>query len=314
MILTNRLIPLGILIGVLLGCPSRSSAAGRGISFCDGKKLQVAVAFSGMPVSMNDNWVTSSTETDGSLKVINVSNKMIERLDSQIEYLDKENRMIGLLWYGGSSSRQRSNDYHDEPMDKGLAPGHTVTFRGGLSWRVFATCPARANLTAIRVLFSDGSEFEQAASPWVFEGWPHMVSPLQFKVGTVPRSYSTYLLRLTVAANGQVEEVQQLDPGSGPLPTQIADRIHEWQFRPQTRGGVPESYGILAVLRIVRKGSGCDLQTCEIPYPAETLFPDFVLISLAESADQRSEAARVGSESFEVYFGTIPVSGSEVVW
>ncbi len=301
----HRLCPLFLAIGVLFGWANACRA--EETAFCATKEaIPVDIPFPDMPVSIGEHRIESRIDTTGLMDVANEASMGIEEVDIQIEYTGPGQELIGIIHFGLATAWRYSQDYPPPPehiyfksLKKSLAPGESVTLIGW-SLRVFTLCPAKARLTAIRVRFSDGTQFLRTVSPWIFQEIQDRMPESHFRIGSVPAQNSVYLVQLTISATGEVQEVQQLKSGPAILPAVVIDELRKWRLPPRTRDGEPEASKILAVLRIMREGAGCDIY-CQIPLARADLSPAFVLIDLVHTSI--TALARPGFERFEVRFG-----------
>jgi hypothetical protein len=279
-------------------------------SFCGTTHIDLNVPIQGMPVRIQQHMLQSSIDTNGSVEVQNLSGKHIDQIDMQVEYDTVQSEIIGLLWYGATTAS--SPHAYFEKLKISLAPGKSLTLHGE-SLRVFTVCPESASLTAIRIQFSDGSEFKPISSGWRFEEFPLALPEPHFDPGLLPVQDSAYLLHFTISASGAVGDIRELKGSGGIFPTALMNELQKWRFHPQTRDGVPESSEFRAVLRIIR--SSCQIDVCENPFALSDLSSTFILIDLVpESKSVEAPTAGV-FEKFEVYFGPISFSGpAQIAW
>jgi len=285
-----------------------ATAAAEIAAFCAGADVKLDVPFTGLPVKLHGHMVSSSIDTMGLLVLNNVSDRAISDVNIQVEYKGVDDRTVGLLWYGGTTS-DRPHSYFVK-LKSNLAPNESITLHA-TSLSVFTECPRKARLTAIYTRFSSGAEFSRAVSGWTFEASPRKIAEPHFPSGSLPEGDSAYILQLNIDSSGEVREVRQLKSANGPLPSALEKEIRKWRFHPETLDGKPRQCEILAVLRILK--SNPDIQKTAIPFAPKELSPAFVLINLPLRTS--SDRPRTGHEDFVVFFGSTQFSGtSEIVW
>jgi len=280
-----------------------------GIPHCDGARVHIAVdiPFHDIPISISEQSIGSEIFTLASILVANKAHSEISDIDIQIEYSGSNHQVFGSLRFVASTGWPTGwpptaiPNWPKSAMP--LAPGDSIPL-DGQSLRIFAACPDKARLTAVRMGFSDGSEFIRAVSPWSFQELAHRMPRPQLPVGTIPQGNSAYLLQLSFSATGDVQDVQQLKSGSAVLPKAVIDELRKWRLAPGSQPAKPEALRILAVLRVKNEGSDCDVYTCPVPFLAAELSPSFLLIDLVHSSE--TSPAPPGFENYDLYFGGIP--------
>jgi hypothetical protein len=277
-----------------------------GIPHCDGARVHIPVdiPFHDIPISISEQSIGSEISTLASIVVTNKASLAISEVDIQIEYSGPAHQVFGSLRFVASTGWPTGwpptaiPNWPKSAMP--LAPGDSIPL-DGQSLRIFAACPDKARLTAVRMRFSDGSELIRAVSPWSFQELAHRMPRPQFQVGTMPQGNSAYLLQLSFSATGDVQEVRQLNPGPSTLRQSVIDEFRKWRLAPGSQPAKPEALRILAVLRVKNEGGDCDVYTCPVPFLAAELSPSFLLIDLVHS----SSPDPPGFESYDVYFGGI---------
>jgi len=269
--------------------------------------IPLDIPFRDMPISIRKHGIESRIETTASIDVTNEASTAIEELDIQIEYTSAGEELLGILHFGATAWHPQQ-DYPPPPnrryfmnvLKSSLAPGNSITLLA-TSLRVLTSCPNKARLTAIRVRFSDRTEFLRTVSAWTLQEIWDEIPQVDLPIGSVPEGNPVYLLQLSISATGEVQEVQQLRSNPARLPVAVRDALRKWRLPPRSRDGEPDASKILVVLRVIREGSGCDVYTCPIPFARADLSPAFVLIDLAHTSI--TAAARRGLESFDVQLG-----------
>jgi hypothetical protein len=280
-----------------------------GIPHCDGARVHIVVniPFHDIPISISQQSIGSETSTLGSIVVTNKTSLAIKEVDIQIEYSGPAHQVFGSLRFVASTGWPTGwpptaiPNWPKNAMP--LAPGDSISLDGqGL--RIFALCPDKARLTAVRMRLSDGSEFIRAVSPWSFQELAHRMPRPQFPVGTISQGNSAYLLQLSFSATGDVREVRQLKTGPAALPQSVIDEFRKWRLAPDSQPAKPEALKILAVLRVKNGGADCDVYTCPVPFLAAELSPAFLLIDLVHSSE--TPPVPPGFENYDLYFGGTP--------
>jgi hypothetical protein len=280
-----------------------------GIPHCDGtrKRIPVDVSFQDIPISIGKHTLGSETSTLGSIVVTNKTSMAINEVDIQIEYSGSNHQVFGTLRFVASTGWPTGWPATSIPnwprSAMPLAPGDSIPL-DGQSLRIFAACPDKARLTAVRMRFSDGTEFTRAVSPWSFQELAHRIPRPQFPAGTIPQGNSAYLLQLSFSATGDLQEVRQLKPSLAALPQSVIDEFRKWRLALGSQPAKPEALRILAVLRVKNEGGDCDVYTCPVPFLAAELSPSFLLIDLVHSSE--TPPAPSGFENYDLYFGGIP--------
>jgi len=303
-VITSRPRPLSLLLGIAAFMLLPNACRADGIPHCDEARVHVAIdiPFDGIPIAIREQSIGSEISTLASVLVTNKASMAINEVDIQIEYSGSNHQVFGSLRFVASTGWPAGwpptiiPNWPKSAMP--LAPGDSIPL-DGQSLRIFAACPDKARLTAVRVRFSDGSEFMRAVSPWSFQELAHRMPRPQFPVGTIPQGNSAYLLQLSFNATGDVEEVRQLKPSPAALPQSVIDEFRKWRLAPGSQAAGPEALKILAVLRVKNGGADCDVYTCPVPFLAAELSPAFLLIHLVHS----SSPDPPGFESYDLYFG-----------
>jgi len=280
-----------------------------GIPHCDGARVHIAVdiPFDDIPIAIREQSIGSEISTLASILVTNKASMATNEVDIQIEYSGSNHQVFGSLRFVASTGWPTGwpptiiPNWPKSAMP--LAPGDSIPL-DGQSLRIFAACPDKARLTAVRVRFSDGSEFIRVVSPWSFQELAHRMPRPQFPVGTIPQGNSAYLLQLSFSATGDVQEVRQLKPSLAALPQSVIDEFRKWRLAPGSQPAKPEAFRIPAVLRIKNEGGDCDVYTCPVPFLAAELSPSFLLIDLVHSSE--TPPAPPGFENYDLYFGGTP--------
>jgi hypothetical protein len=278
--------------------------------------IPLAIPFPDMPISIRKHGIESRIETTASIDVTNEASTGIEELDIQIEYTSSGEELLGILHFGATAWRPQ-RDYPPPPnrgyfmnvLKSSLAPGNSITLLAR-SLRVLTSCPNKARLTAIRVRFSDRTEFLRTVSAWILQEIGDEIPQVDLPIGSVPKRNPVYLLQLSISATGEVQEVQQLRSNPARLPVAVLDALRKWRLPPRSRDGEPEASKIIVVLRIMRESYGCDVYTCPIPFARTDLSPAFVVIDLAHTSI--TAPARPGLEAFDVYWGGANLTGD--IW
>lgn len=292
------------LLGVIAFVTIANSCQADGIPHCDGARVHIVVdiPFHDIPISINEQSIGSEIFTSASIVVTNKTSLAINEVDIQIEYSGPAHQVFGSLRFVASTGWPTGwpptaiPNWPKNAMP--LAPGDSISL-DGQSLRIFASCPDKARLTAVRMRLSDGSEFLRAVSAWSFQELAHRMPRPQFPLGTIPQGDSAYLLQLSFSATGDVQEVRQLKPGPATLPQSVIDELRKWRLALDSQPAKPEALKILAVLRVKNGGGDCDVYTCPVPFLAAELSPSFLLIDLVHS----SSPDPPGFDSYDLYFG-----------
>jgi hypothetical protein len=160
-----------LLLGIAAFMLFADACQANAIPNCDGARVHIAVdiPFHDIPISISERSIGSDISTLASIVVTNTANSAISELDIQIEYRGSNDQVFGSLRFvasTGSPTGWLPTALPSWPKSAlPLAPGGSISL-DGTSLRIFAVCPDKARLTAIRLRFADGSEFIRTASPW----------------------------------------------------------------------------------------------------------------------------------------------------
>ena len=194
----------------------------------------------------------------GTLVVFNKSTRAIQDISLVVEYLDPSGTPILTMPFRAVVGRLTDNlavEVANVYRMRTAFPPNSFRSIQGTSSTVISSCPARAKVTFIRVVFDDGSVLEDAREEWHQDSAPECVSrpfdgaPLFID----DKSRIGYGLRVFISSAGTVSSIESVDGNPTAVSSPLVKFLRAWKFQPAMRQGKPIDTELLFHVRLIHE-------------------------------------------------------------
>jgi|SRR5580704_5453143 hypothetical protein len=284
-----------VLALAVLSLPQRTPA--QKADYCPRITVPLANSFGDLPITIEEARFASFYETTGYVRFRNTSDKSIDAVSLQIEHSASVPAFKIPLSYETDVARKARS--YSQKLSEPITPGKTISLVAA-SFGVVTSCPESAQLSYVRIRFSDGTSFQRHLSEWLEPPMPQAIRPLELPVGTLLNHDVGYLVRFGISATGKVTELEELDLNG--MRSSLRSRLSKWLFHPETANGIARPGTLYAVVRVHM--THCEIQDCSVPFSKPELPGVFTFIDLVPTKSPPE------LQKFAVYYGGFPVSGN----